>query len=82
MSEYILRIWCPRTISDRDLWQLPGQTDKYGDKETQIWMDWPHTEKGPSKFVLQWIPSRKQRMGETKKQLEKIHSEKSWKKLE
>jgi hypothetical protein len=24
---YILRIWWPRTISNRGLWQLPGQTD-------------------------------------------------------
>jgi hypothetical protein len=27
-------------------------------------------------------PSRKQRKGETKKQMEEIHSERSWKKLE
>jgi hypothetical protein len=38
-------------------------------------MDWPHTEKPVES-------SRKQRKGKTKKQLEEIHSEKSWKKLE
>jgi hypothetical protein len=40
---YMLRIWWPRTISNRELW--PNRY-KYGDKETRISVDWPYTEEG------------------------------------
>jgi hypothetical protein len=58
---------------------------KYGDKEMKIYMDWPQAEEGwwtAIKDRASVESSRKQRKWETTKQLEEIHSESNWKKLE
>jgi hypothetical protein len=57
---YILRIWWPRTISNRELWQLSGQTDinmeirkqKFRWTGHMLWKD----DEQPPKVALQWNP--------------------------
>jgi hypothetical protein len=47
-------------------------------------MDWPHAKEDdeqPSKATLEWNPQEIEER-ETKKQLNEIHSQRSWKKLE
>jgi hypothetical protein len=43
---YILKIWWPRTISNKELWQLPAQTDTNMEvtKRKLRWIG--HTEEG------------------------------------
>jgi hypothetical protein len=55
---YILRIYGPRTISNRELWQLSGQTNINMELRKQKFR-WIHhilrkDDKQPSKVALQW----------------------------
>ena len=43
---YILRIWWPNIISNKDLWKVTGQEDINVEiRKKKIWMDWSHIEK-------------------------------------
>jgi hypothetical protein len=57
---YILKIWWPRTISNRELWQLSGQTDINMDIRKRKFRWIVHTlrkdDEQPSKVALHWNP--------------------------
>ena len=84
---YILRIWWPNIISNKDLWKVTGQ--EYINLEIRKrkfrWI--VHTlrkEDGeiPNKGCPTLEPSGKQEERKTEKQLEKIGNQGSWQKLE
>jgi hypothetical protein len=81
---YVKNLW-PRTISNRELWQLSGQKDINMETGNEN-LDGLATRWGrmmnSHRRNASVESSRKPRNGETKKQLEDIHSESSWKKLE
>ena len=40
---YILRIWWPNIIPNKDLWKVTEQEDiNLENKKNKIWMDWSH----------------------------------------
>jgi hypothetical protein len=82
---YILIIWWPKTISNKDLQKATGQEDVNLEIRKRKFRRIGHTLKktvGNIKGHLTMEPSGKQEERKTKKQLEKIGYQKSGEKLE
>jgi hypothetical protein len=68
---YILRIWRPKIISNKDLWKVTRQEDINVEiRKKKIYMDWSHIKKRrwrDTKECTTLEPSRKQEERKTEK---------------